>query len=249
MKSILFETIGKTAVLTLNRPEKLNSFNTEMAILFQGYLDKCNEDNEITNVVIKASGKAFCAGQDLQEAIGENAPAIDSIVRNTYNPIILKIVNMSKPVIAMINGVAAGAGANIAFACDIVIAGKSASFIQAFSKIGLVPDSGGTFFLPRLIGAKALPLMLLGDRLSAEDADSMNLIWKCVDDDILQEEVLKTASKLSNHSATGLKLTKELVNHSWSNSLEEQLKLEEKYQKIAGDSDEYNQAVNAFLNK
>jgi len=249
MENILFEQNEKIAILTLNRPEKLNSFNTEMAIQLQNYLDKCNTDNNISCVIIKAAGKAFCAGQDLQEAIGENAPAIDSIVRNSYNPIIIKITKMSKPVIAMVNGVAAGAGANIAFACDIVIAAQSSSFIQAFSKIGLVPDSGGTFFLPRMIGAKALPLMLLGDRLSASDADKMNLIWKCVEDENLEEEVMKVASKLSSHSATGLRLTKELVNKTWSNTLEEQLQIEEKYQKIAGDSDEYNEAVNAFLNK
>lgn len=249
MENILFEQNEKIAILTLNRPEKLNSFNTEMAIQLQNYLDNCNTDNNISCVIIKAAGKAFCAGQDLQEAIGENAPAIDSIVRNSYNPIIIKITKMSKPVIAMVNGVAAGAGANIAFACDIVIAAQSSSFIQAFSKIGLVPDSGGTFFLPRMIGAKALPLMLLGDRLSASDADKMNLIWKCVEDENLEEEVMKVASKLSSHSATGLRLTKELVNKTWSNTLEEQLQIEEKYQKIAGDSDEYNEAVNAFLNK
>lgn len=249
MTYILKEIKNNVAILSLNRPDKLNSFHTEMAKMLQSYLDEINDDKSINVVILKAEGKAFCAGQDLQEAIGENAHSIESIVRNTYNPIIMKLRQLSKPVIAMVQGVAAGAGANIAFACDIVVAGKSASFIQAFSKIGLIPDSGGTFILPRLAGGNALALMLTGDRISSEQAKSMNLVYQIFEDENLLEETLKMADKLAALSPTGLRLTKELVNKSWSNTLESQLKLEEEYQKLAGDSQEYRDAVNAFLNK
>jgi 2-(1,2-epoxy-1,2-dihydrophenyl)acetyl-CoA isomerase len=249
MTYILKEIKNNVAILSLNRPDKLNSFHTEMAKMLLAYLDEINNDNSINVVILKAEGKAFCAGQDLQEAIGDNAPSIDSIVRNTYNPIIMKLRQLSKPVIAMVQGVAAGAGANIAFACDIVLAGKSSSFIQAFSKIGLIPDSGGTYILPRLAGGNALALMLTGDRISAEQAKNMNLLYQIFEDENLFEETLIMANKLATLSPTGLRLTKELVNKSWSNSLETQLKLEEEYQKLAGDSQEYRDAVNAFLNK
>lgn len=249
MNYILKEIKNKVAILSLNRPDKLNSFNTEMAKQLQNYLDEINADSSINVVVLKAEGKAFCAGQDLQEAICEDAPGIDSIVRNSYNPIILKLRNLSKPVIALVQGVAAGAGANIAFACDIVIAGKSSSFIQAFSKIGLVPDSGGTFILPRLVGGNALALMLTGDRISAEQAKSMNLVYEVFEDDVLLDESIKISEKLAKLSPTGLRLTKELVNKTWSNTLEQQLRLEEEYQKMAGNSQEYIDGVNAFLNK
>lgn len=249
MDSVLFTQKENIAILTLNRPEKLNSFTLEMGKLFQDYLDECNSKDDVKCVIINANGKAFCAGQDLQEAIGDNAPEIDYIVRTTYNPIINKIRNLRKPVIAMVQGVAAGAGANIAFASDIVVAGKSASFIQAFSKIGLIPDSGGTYFLPRLVGGKAMALMLTGDKITADEASNMNLIWKVFEDELLLDNTLNIAEKLSKLSPTGLRLTKELVNQSFNNSLEVQLNLEEKYQKEAGNSDEYIAGVNAFLNK
>lgn len=249
MNNITLEIQNKIAILRLNRPEKLNSFNTEMAKQLQNYLDYLSNDENVNCIIITGEGKAFCAGQDLQEAIGENAPSIDSIVRNTYNPIITKIKNNNKPVIAMVNGVAAGAGANIAFACDIVIAAETASFIQAFSKIGLIPDSGGTYFLPRLIGAKAIALMLTGDKLSAIEAEKMNLIYKAVPQEQLLENTLEIATKISDMSKTAMTLTKKLVNATWSNTLEEQLQLEEDYQKLAGDSPEYKAGVEAFLNK
>ncbi len=249
MNNITLEIQNKIAILRLNRPEKLNSFNTEMAKQLQNYLDYLSNDENVNCIIITGEGKAFCAGQDLQEAIGENAPSIDSIVRNTYNPIITKIKNNNKPVIAMVNGVAAGAGANIAFACDIVIASETSSFIQAFSKIGLIPDSGGTYFLPRLIGAKAIALMLTGDKLSAIEAEKMNLIYKAVPQEQLLENTLEIATKISDMSKTAMTLTKKLVNATWSNTLEEQLQLEEDYQKLAGDSPEYKAGVEAFLNK
>lgn len=249
MDSILIEIKDKIAFLKLNRPDKLNSFNTEMAKKLQSYLDDCNSNPEVNCIVITGEGKAFCAGQDLQEAIGDNAPSIDSIVRNTYNPIIQKIQNNDKPVIAMVNGVAAGAGANIAFACDIVIASENSSFIQAFSKIGLIPDSGGTFFLPRLVGAKAMALMLTGDKLPASEAERINLIYKSVPQEQLLNATLEIANKITAMSPTAMKLTKKLVQATWSNSLDEQLLMEEQYQKMAGDSPEYIAGVNAFLNK
>lgn len=249
MNSILLEIQNKIAILKLNRPEKLNSFNTEMAKQLQNYLDDLSNNISVNCIIITGEGKAFCAGQDLQEAIGENAPSIDSIVRNTYNPIITKIKNNNKPIIAMVNGVAAGAGANIAFACDIVIATETASFIQAFSKIGLIPDSGGTYFLPRLIGAKAMALMLTGDKLSAIEAEKINLIYKAVPQEQILESTLEIATKISNMSKTAMTLTKKLVNATWSNTLEEQLQLEENYQKLAGDSPEYKAGVEAFLSK
>ena len=170
--------------LKLNRPEVFNSFNKKMALALQNALDNAKEDNSIRAIVITGEGKAFCAGQDLAEATDPNGPELKSIVKDHYNPIIEKIRNLDKPVIAAVNGVAAGAGANIALACDITIAKKSASFIQAFSKIGLIPDSGGTFFLPRIIGnQKALALMITGDKITAEQAEQMNMIYKTVDDE------------------------------------------------------------------
>lgn len=249
MDSIVLEIQNKIAILRLNRPEKLNSFNSEMAKLLQSYLDSCSVNDEVNCIIITGEGKAFCAGQDLQEAIGENALEIEYIVRNTYNPIIDKIVNCNKPVIAMVNGVAAGAGANIAFACDIVVAGENASFIQAFGKIGLIPDSGGTYFLPRLVGAKAMALMLTGEKLSAVDAERINLIYKQVAQEELLSTTLDLATRISGMSPTAMTLTKRLVRSSFSNSLDEQLNLEAEFQKIAGKSPEYIAGVNAFLNK
>jgi 2-(1,2-epoxy-1,2-dihydrophenyl)acetyl-CoA isomerase len=163
--------------ITLNRPEVYNSFNQAMAFSLQKELDYCAQNDEIRTILITGSGKAFCAGQDLSEATDPNGPELESIVRDHYNPIILKIRSLEKPVIAAVNGVAAGAGANIALACDLTIAQENASFIQAFSKIGLIPDSGGTYFLPRIIGVqKALALMFTGDKISAKEAEELNMM-------------------------------------------------------------------------
>ena len=170
MNSILIEIEKNVAFITLNRPEVFNSFNREMALNFQDQLDACNENNEIRAIVITGSGKAFCAGQDLKEVSSPDInPGFKRILEEHYNPIVNRIRNIKKPIIAAVNGVAAGAGANIALACDIVVASENASFIQAFSKIGLIPDSGGTYFLPRLIGfQKASALMMMGDKLNAD---------------------------------------------------------------------------------
>jgi len=236
--------------ITLNRPTVFNSFNQSMAFQLQEVLDACAIDESIRVVLIKGEGKAFCAGQDLAEATDPEGPELQSIVREHYNPIILKIRELEKPVIAGVNGVAAGAGANIALACDIAIAKKSASFIQAFSKIGLIPDSGGTFFLPRLIGMqKALALMMTGDKVSAEEAERLNMIYKAVDDEVFEEEIKKFAEHLATMPTRGLGLTKKAVNLGLFNSLEDQLDVEERLQTEAGETDDFAEGVNAFLQK
>lgn len=236
--------------LTLNRPEVFNSFNKVMALALQKALDDCASNDEVRAIVITGEGKAFCAGQDLAEATDPNGPELKSIVRDHYNPIIERIRAIEKPVIAAVNGVAAGAGANIALACDLTIAKQSASFIQAFSKIGLIPDSGGTFFLPRIIGMqKALALMMTGDKVTAEQADAMNMIYKAVSDESFEEEVTKLAETLAKMPTRGLGLTKKAVNQSFSNDLSTQLAVEEELQTEAGQTEDFSEGVNAFLEK
>jgi len=236
--------------LTLNRPEVFNSFNKVMAIALQNALDDCASNDEVRAIVITGEGKAFCAGQDLAEATDPNGPELKSIVRDHYNPIIERIRAIEKPVIAAVNGVAAGAGANIALACDLTVAKQSASFIQAFSKIGLIPDSGGTFFLPRIIGMqKALALMMTGDKVTAEQADAMNMIYKAVSDESFEEEVTKLAETLAKMPTRGLGLTKKAVNQSFSNDLSTQLAVEEELQTEAGQTEDFSEGVNAFLEK
>jgi 2-(1,2-epoxy-1,2-dihydrophenyl)acetyl-CoA isomerase len=247
---ILKELINGVCRITLNRPSVFNSFNKTMALQLQEVLDDCAVNPEIRAVLITGEGRAFCAGQDLAEAIDPEGPELKSIVREHYNPIILKIRELEKPVIAAVNGVAAGAGANIALACDITIAKKSASFIQAFSKIGLIPDSGGTFFLPRLIGMqKALALMMTGDKVSAEEAEKLNMIYKVVEDEVFEEEITKFATNLATMPTRGLGLTKKAVNLGLFNSLEDQLDVEERLQTEAGETDDFAEGVNAFLQK
>lgn len=221
-----------------------------MALLLQNQLEDCRSNTEVRAIVLEGEGKAFCAGQDLAEAIDPNGPKLDKIVEEHYNPIIKIIRRIEKPVIAAVGGVAAGAGANIALACDICFATKSASFIQAFSKIGLVPDSGGTFFLPRLIGIqKAAALMMTGDKVSAEDADKMGMIYKAVEDESFEEEVKLFAEKLAKMPTYALGLTKKALNQSFSNNLTDQLQLEGDFQTMAGKSHDYEEGVNAFLDK
>ena len=236
--------------LKLNRPDVFNSFNRAMALELQNALDNCATDDSIRAVVITGEGKAFCAGQDLAEATDPNGPELKSIVKDHYNPIISKIRTLEKPVIAAVNGVAAGAGANIALACDIVIAKKSASFIQAFSKIGLIPDSGGTFFLPRIIGMqKAMALMMTGDKVGAEAAEEMGMIYKAVNDDDFETEVNKFAAKVALMPTRGLGLTKLAMNQSLTNSLDEQLAVEGKLQTEAGATHDFKEGCTAFLEK
>jgi 2-(1,2-epoxy-1,2-dihydrophenyl)acetyl-CoA isomerase len=244
------EIVNGVCRITLNRPNVFNSFNKTMAFQLQDVLDNCAVNPEIRSVIITGEGKAFCAGQDLAEAVDPEGPELKTIVRDHYNPIILKIRELEKPVIAAVNGVAAGAGANIALACDIVIAKKSASFIQAFSKIGLIPDSGGTYFLPRLIGLqKAMALMMTGDKVSADEAERMNMIYKVYEDEQFEEEVTKLAEQLAKMPTRGLGLTKKAVNLGLFNSLEDQLDLEESLQTEAGETDDFMEGVNAFIQK
>lgn len=236
--------------IKLNRPEVFNSFNKAMALALQKALDECENNVDVRAIVITGEGKAFCAGQDLAEATDPNGPELKMIVKEHYNPIIERIRNIEKPIIAAVNGVAAGAGANIALACDITIAKKSASFIQAFSKIGLIPDSGGTFFLPRIIGSqKALALMMTGDKISAEEAEKMNMIYQAVEDEVFESVVIAFAEKLATMPTRGLGLTKRAVNQSFSNSLSEQLSVEEELQTEAGKTHDFNEGVTAFMEK
>jgi 2-(1,2-epoxy-1,2-dihydrophenyl)acetyl-CoA isomerase len=213
MSSILFDIKDAVATITFNRPDKYNAFNREMALLMHKKLDECNA-KEVRCVLITGSGKAFCSGQDLEEVVDPNGPKIDTIVGEHYNPIITRIRQLQKPVVAAVNGVAAGAGANIALACDIVIAAQTASFIQAFSKIGLIPDSGGTFFLPRLIGwQRASALMMLGDKVSADEAERMGMIYKVFPSESFEEETKKIVATLASMPTKGLALTKKLLDN------------------------------------
>jgi 2-(1,2-epoxy-1,2-dihydrophenyl)acetyl-CoA isomerase len=250
MPSINFEVIGQVGFITLSRPEKYNAFNREMALHLQILLDDCANDNTIRCVYITGAGKAFCAGQDLEEVIDPKGPGMNRILSEQFNPIILKIHRLKKPVMAAINGVAAGAGANIALACDVVVATQSASFIQAFSKIGLIPDSGGTFTLPRLIGyQKASAIMMLGDKIMAEEAERMGMIYKWFADDTFESESKQIAITLSNLPTTGLALTKQALQWSDSHSLREQLENEDKLQQRAAATSDFKEGVQAFIEK
>jgi 2-(1,2-epoxy-1,2-dihydrophenyl)acetyl-CoA isomerase len=250
MSSILFEIKDAIGFIILNRPDKFNSFNREMALLLQSKLDECASLHEIRCVCITGAGRAFSAGQDIGELIGENAIGIDKILSEHFNPVVKRIRNLPKPVVAAVNGVAAGAGANIALCCDVVVASASASFIQAFSKIGLIPDSGGTFTLPRLIGwQKASALAMLGDKVSATDAERMGMVYKVFSADTFEAESKKIAFVLSQMPTKGLAFTKHAFNRSFSNSWEEQLQLEDEYQQKAADTEDYTEGINAFLEK
>jgi 2-(1,2-epoxy-1,2-dihydrophenyl)acetyl-CoA isomerase len=250
MEPILFSNSNGIATITLNRPKVYNSGNKALAFAFQEKLRRCQQDTSVRVVCITGTGKAFCAGQDLQEVIDPNGPELGTILRDHYNPIIKQIRALEKPVVAAVNGVAAGAGANIALACDIVVATESASFIQAFSKIGLVPDSGGTFFLPRLIGVqKATALMMLGEKLSAIDAEAMGMIYKVYSDETFHESVNTLLSKLAQLPTKGLAYTKVLLNQSLHNNLNTQLDLEEEIQIAASNTADYKEGVAAFLEK
>jgi 2-(1,2-epoxy-1,2-dihydrophenyl)acetyl-CoA isomerase len=238
------------AFLTLNRPDKFNSFNREMALTLQEAVDEYGSRKDIRCLVLSGSGKAFCAGQDLAEAIDPNGPGITKIVGEHYNPIIRKIRSAKVPVIMAVNGVAAGAGANIAFAGDIVVATKSASFIQAFSKIGLVPDSGGTWILPRLIGyQQASALMMTGDKVMAEEACRMGMIFKVFEDATFSDDVKALALKIAQMPTQALLMTRELLRQSAHQSLDQQLDAEGDYQAKAASTDDYKEGVNAFLEK
>lgn len=247
---ISYNLENAVAIITLNRPDKFNSFNREMAMELQDCLKRAGTDDAVRAILLTGEGKAFCAGQDLSEAIDPSGPGIQKIVAEHYNPIVTLLRSIEKPIVCAVNGVAAGAGANIAFACDITFAAKSASFIQAFSKIGLVPDSGGTFTLPRLIGMqRATALMMLGEKIMADEAAQMGMIYKSIDDAELKATALATATALAAMPTKGLGLTKRLLNKSVHSSFQDQLFEEQITQAEAGQTYDYNEGVQAFLEK
>ena len=250
MPSILLQIKDAVAIITLNRPEKMNAFNREMALLFQTILDDCAADKNIRCIYLTGSGKAFSAGQDLSELVSENPPGFETILAEHYNPIITRIRNIEKPVVCAVNGVAAGAGANIALCCDVVVANYSATFIQAFSKIGLIPDSGGTFTLPRLIGfQKASALMMLGDKVTATEAERIGMIYKVFEDATFEEDSMKIATTLSTMPTKGIAYTKMALNASFNTSLNDQLKTEDELQFKAANTIDYKEGVAAFIEK
>ena len=249
-KNILFKNKENTAIIHLNRPEVLNSFNYEMADEMLDVLKKCDTNQEVRAIFISGEGRAFCAGQDLEEATKKNGPKIDEIIDHTYNPIVKLITKINKPIVCFVNGIAAGAGANLAIACDVTFASKSAKFIQSFINIALVPDSGGSYFLPRLIGKqKSAGLMFSGDKISAEYAEKIGMIYKCLDDENAYQNALDFTTKLSVMPTKSIGLIKDLLRNSYNNSLDEQLDLEKKHQVIASNSMDNNEGINAFFEK
>lgn len=248
--SILTAINDGICTITLNRPSVFNSFDQTMGRAFQSALDEAAQNAEVRCVVVTGMGKAFCAGQDLKEVTAPDAPEFTEIVEKTYNESVRRIRFMEKPVIGAVNGVAAGAGANIALACDLTIARSSASFIQAFSKIGLIPDSGGTWFLPRLVGMqRAAALAFLGDKLSAEEAERMGLIYRAVADDVFEQEVQALAVRLAQMPTRGLGLTKKAFNAGWDADLSSHLTTERDLQMEASETEDYAEGVAAFLEK
>jgi len=250
--NILFDLTAGIARLTLNRPDKLNSFNTAMHAEVRDALGRVLREGARV-LVLTGAGRGFCAGQDLADRAvapgGERVDLGESIERN-YKPLILGLRNLPLPVIAAVNGVAAGAGANLALACDLVIAAKSASFVQAFCRLGLVPDSGGTWVLPRLVGtARALGLAVLGEKLSAEQAAQWGLIWRCVEDAELSSVVDQLAARFAAAPTLGLARTKQAIYSSWNHTLEQQLDRERDLQRELGDSADYAEGVAAFMAK
>jgi len=247
---IEFSVTSGIAIIRLNRPQVYNSFNTEMARLLQQHLDTCHLDDTVRVVVLTGAGNGFCAGQDLGEVSNPAALNITEKVVQGYNPIILKLRQLNKPVLAAVNGVAAGAGANIALACDIVVAKESAFFMQAFSKIGLIPDCGGTYFLPKLIGLpRAAALMLTGDKVSAAEAQAMGMIYKAFPDADFEEAVSTLVQKLAAMPTQALHYTKKLLNTSFTATLEEQLSHEAAYPQQAAATHDFKEGVAAFMQK
>ncbi|CAN5245043.1 2-(1,2-epoxy-1,2-dihydrophenyl)acetyl-CoA isomerase PaaG [soil metagenome] len=239
--------------ITLNRPQRLNAFNTEMHAELRDALDDADHDDAVRCMLLTGSGRGFCAGQDLSDRAvqpGEAAPDLGESIEQNYNPLIRRLTKLEMPVLCAVNGVAAGAGANLAFACDIVLAARSAKFIQAFCKIGLIPDTGGTWHLPRLAGhARAMGMALLGEAVDAETAERWGLIWKCLDDDSLLNEATRLGRHLATQPTAGLALIKRAMRASWSNELQAQLELEKELQRRAGRSEDYREGVQAFLEK
>jgi len=247
MTAILFEIKDQVGHITLNRPDVLNSFNIPMGREMRDALEACRDDDNVRAIYITGAGRGFCAGQELQEAIAPDGPGIGEIVEQTYNPIITLIREIPKPVICGVNGVAAGAGANIALACDVTFAVAGAKFVQAFSSIGLIPDSAGTFTLPRLIGMqRAAALMYSADKVTAQDAADIGMIYKAVED---LQEAIDYAGNLASRPTKGIGLTKQALNASSTNDIHQQLALEKKLQIEAYNTADCKEGVNAFLEK
>jgi 2-(1,2-epoxy-1,2-dihydrophenyl)acetyl-CoA isomerase len=251
-QTILFELKDGIARLTLNRPDKLNSFNEAMHVEVREALSQVSENNARV-LLITGAGRAFCAGQDLadrQTKPGESSVDLGESIEKYYAPLVRTLRALPLPVVAGVNGVAAGAGVSLALACDLVVATKSASFIQSFAKLGLIPDTGGTFFLPRLVGpARALGLAMLGERLSAEQAAAWGLIWRCVEDEAFAGTVEQLVNTLANAPTKGLAYTKAAINRSAGNSLHQQLDLERDYMRELGYSNDFREGATAFLEK
>jgi 2-(1,2-epoxy-1,2-dihydrophenyl)acetyl-CoA isomerase len=252
-ETILFETRSGAARLTLNRPDRLNSFTVRMHEEVADALSKAEADAEVRALLVTGAGRGFCAGQDLADrAVAPGAEPVDlgESVERFYNPLIRRLTGLPKPVVCAVNGVAAGAGANIALACDVVLAARSARFIQSFAGIGLIPDSGGTWVLPRLVGqARALGLALTGQPLSAEQAESWGLIWKAVEDDKLMEEAEALLARFASGPTRGLAETKRLIRTTWSRTLDQELDLERDVMRALGRSEDYQEGVAAFFEK
>ncbi len=252
-QNIIAEEKNGVGYLTFNRPKALNSFNVDMHREVAEVLNLWTKNPDVRCVVISGEGRGFCAGQDLGDRVVDpnaEAPDLGYSIETYYNPLIKTIVNMPKPVICAVNGVAAGAGANIALACDLVIAAKSANFVQAFCRLGLVPDSAGTWFLPRAVGhARAMGLTLLGDKLPAETAKEWGMIWDVVEDTELKTKVTELAERLAKQPTFGLSLIKKAIHQSSNNTFDEQMLLERDFQRIAGRSEDYREGVQAFMNK
>ena len=251
--NIKYNVANGTAVLSLNLPETLNSFTVAMHEDVQAAMLDVRTNEQVRCLVITGEGRGFCAGQDLKDLMGsgsEEPAELGEIVEKYYNPFVRAIMTLEKPVICAVNGVAAGAGASVALACDIVLAARSASVVQVFCKIGLVPDSGGTWNLPRAVGmARAKGLALLGDKLTAEQAESWGMIWQCVDDDQLMGEAIKLAEHLATQPTKGLATIKKLLNESLSTPMHQQLENERLAMRVLGQSDDYKEGVAAFMGK
>lgn len=248
-QKIRFTVSEGVATITLDRPDKLNSFDRGMSLEVIDALDKVKEDATVRALLITGEGRAFSAGQDLAEAIAPGSK-IEYILTEQYNPMVSRIRSLPKPVVAAVNGVAAGAGANIAFACDLTLAAESANFIQSFINIGLIPDSGGTFTLPRMVGLqRAFGQMILAPKVTAKEAEAQGMIWKAVPDAELMNEATALAKKLATMPTKAIALTKEALNRSMTNSITQQLDVENELQTIAGRSHDYGEGVKAFLEK
>jgi 2-(1,2-epoxy-1,2-dihydrophenyl)acetyl-CoA isomerase len=250
MTTIELKIEGAIAVVSLNRQEKFNSFNRQMTSELLETLHNIKNRTDIRCVVLTGKGKAFCAGQDLGEAIDKDGPGLERILKEGYNPLIQAMRNLPIPIVCAVNGVAAGAGANIALACDILVANDNASFIQAFTKIGLIPDSGGTYFLPKIIGThRAMAQMLLADKVSASEAKEIGLIHAVYSAELFMEETMKLAQRLADMPTQALAFTKQAVYAGWNNTLEEQLELELELQIKAGNTEDHQEGISAFLEK